>query len=169
MAGGLAATVRRLRQGAYVDPEMLDGLARFLREFVVDCHFRKEDTIVFPYIRAVMPDETDRTVACAALHRDCAGCLEACHVGVERGHHAEVGILAAELTAAAPQCLALLTAHLAAERPLLERLRRRPPDREDEQLLDACAEVERHSLGPTGREWYSQLVADYADIVSTWT
>ena len=55
------------------------------------------------------------------------------------------------------------------ERPLLERLRQWPPDGKDGQLLDACAGVERHSLGPTGREWYAQLVADYADIVSTWT
>src|SRR5262249_12528516 len=66
----LAATVRRLCQDGYVDAGMLAGLDRFLREFVVDCHFRKEDTIIFPHVRAVMPKETGRTIACTSLHRD---------------------------------------------------------------------------------------------------
>jgi hemerythrin-like domain-containing protein len=164
----LRATVSRLEQGCHVDPDMLAGLDRFLREFVVECHFRKEETIVFPHLRAVLPDETDRTLACTARHDQCAASLQACHMVVERVHDGGMGTLAAELAAAAPPCLDLLAAHIAAERPLLERLRRRPPDAEDERLLDACAEVERHYLGPTGREWYAQLVADYADIVRTW-
>ena len=90
-------------------------------------------------------------------------------MAVERAHDAGAGILAAELAAAAPPCLDLLTAHITTERPLLERLRQRPPDEEDEHLLDACAALERYALGPTGREWYAQLVSDYADIVRTWS
>jgi hemerythrin-like domain-containing protein len=169
MARVLTATVSRLRDGGYVHPEMVQGLDRFFRRFVVDCHFRKEETIVFPYLRAAMQDETDLTIACTALHRSCAGYLEACHVAVDRTHDEAGTLTADDLAAAAPPCFDLLTAHIAAERPLLERLRQRPPDWEDEQLLDACAAVERQALGPTGREWYSQLVADYADIVRTWS
>ena len=164
----LRATVSRLQQGGYVDPDMLAGVDRFLRQFVVECHFRKEDTIVFPHIRTVLPDEADRIAACTALHAEFAGCLEACHTAATCAHDSFLGTLAAELTAAAPACLDLLTAHIAAEHPLLERLRSGPPHAEDDRLLDACAELERHYLGPTGREWYTQLVADYADIVRTW-
>ena len=164
----LRATVSRLQQGGYVDPDMLAGLDRFLRQFVVECHFRKEDTIVFPHLRAGLPEETDRIFACTALHARCAASLQACHMAVERVHDGGIGTLAAELAAAAPPCLDLLTEHIAGERPLLERFRRCPPDAEDEQLLEACAELERHYLGATGREWYAQLVADYADIVRSW-
>jgi hemerythrin-like domain-containing protein len=165
----LAATANRLRQGEYVDPEMLAGLDGFLRRFVVDCHFRKEDTIVFPHVRAVLPAETDRIFACTALHAGCVAAVEACHAVLARMHDRGRAGLATELSAAAAPCVDRLTAHMASERPLLERFRRRPTDTEDQRLLDACAELERHCLGATGREWYAQVVADYADIVSTWT
>jgi hemerythrin-like domain-containing protein len=163
----LRATISRLQEGGYVHPDMVAGLDRFLCQFI-ECHFRKEDTIVFPHLRAVLPEETYLTLACTALHAECRGAVRACHMAVERMHNGGMGRLAARLAAAAPRCLDLLTAHIAAERPLLERHRRLPPDAEDEQLLQACADLERRYLGPTGREWYAQLVADYADIARTW-
>lgn len=164
----LAAAVSRLQQRRYLDPAMLAGLDRFLRQFVVECHFRKEDTVFFPHVYAVSPDEMDRTLACTALHAQCLVPVQECHAVVDRMHTAGMERLAGELAAAAAPCLDRLTAHIEAERPLLERFRRRPPNPEDELLLRACAGLECQHLGVTGREWYAQLVADYADIASTW-
>lgn len=164
----LDASVWRLRQHQYVDPAMLTGLDRFLRQFVVECHFRKEDAVFFPHVRAVLPDETARTFTCTALHGECLVPVQACHAAVDRMYADGTERFAGELAAAAAPCVDRLTAHIEAERPLLERYRHRPPDSEDEQLLHAFTELERRHLGPTGREWYAQLVADYADIIRTW-
>lgn len=51
----LAAVVSRLQRCRYVDPVMLAGVDGFLRQFVVECHFRKEDTAFFPHVRASAP------------------------------------------------------------------------------------------------------------------
>src|SRR5919108_1558220 len=123
----LAATVDRLRQGAYVDPDMLAGLDGFLRRFIVDCHFRKEDTIVFPHVRAILPDEIDRTLTCTALHADCVAALEACHTVLARVRHRAMDATTGELAAAVTRCVDRSMVHIASERPLLERLRCQPP------------------------------------------
>jgi hypothetical protein len=39
---------------------------------------------------------------------------------------------------------------------------------QDERLCRKFDEIERSGIGATGREWYTQLIADYRDIVSTW-
>lgn len=62
-----------------------------------------------------------------------------------------------------------LRGYLETERALLQRLRQHPADAADDALVQACHQLERQQLGATGREWYAQLVADDADIASTWS
>jgi hypothetical protein len=60
--------------------------------------------------------------------------------------------------------------HFATERSLLrEFLGRVLNAAEDEALLAEFARLERSRIGPTAREWYTQMILDYRDIVATWS
>lgn len=164
----VSACAARLQQDQYVDPGMLQGLDRFLQQLVGDCYFSKQRTVLLPHVRAVVPEEAAGTHQIAALRAAALAPMREFHGVVERALAAGIEPLVAEFGSVSSTCVERLRAVLAAERPLLDRLRRLPQG-DQRALLDTCAALERGSLGATGREWYTQLVADYSDIARTWT
>lgn len=164
----MTACAARLEHGRYVDPAMLQGLDRFLQQFVADGYFRKQRTVFLPHVRTVLPDQAARTHEIARLRARCLAPMQEFHGVVERALAGGLEPLVGELASASSRCVERLSAHLEAERPLLNRVRRLA-HADDQARLDTCAELERHCLGAAGREWYAQLVSDYVDIARSWS
>jgi hemerythrin-like domain-containing protein len=164
----VTACAARLEEGHYVDPPMLQGLDRFLQQFVGDCYFRKGRTVFLPFVRAALPGEAARTHDLGGLRARCLGPMRDFHVAIERALAAGPEHMVAEVASAAARAVVPLQAYLDAERPVLDRLRRLEAG-DHAAAVQRCVDVELASLGATGREWYTQLVTDYVDIARTWT
>jgi hemerythrin-like domain-containing protein len=163
----VTACAGRLQEGHYVDPPMLQGLDRFLQQFVGECYFRKQRAVFLPFVREVLPEESARTHEIAGLRALCLGPMRNFHLVIEHALAGAIEPLVRDFASTSAVCVERVTAHLKAERPLLERVRRLQ-DVNHAALLDRCAGMERESLGATGREWYTQLVIDYTDIARSW-
>jgi hemerythrin-like domain-containing protein len=164
----LTACAARLREGHFVDPPMMQGLDRFVQQFVGDCYFRKQRTVFLPYVREVWPEEAARTHDIAGLRARALGPMRDFHVAVERALAAGVEHMVDEFAHAASRCVERLRPYLEAERPLLDHVRH-TTDAGHAPLVAHCAEIERGCFGAAGREWYTQLVTDHVDIARSWT
>jgi hemerythrin-like domain-containing protein len=165
----LEATADRLEQGRHVDPQMLRGLMMFLERFVGGSHQAKEEQLLFPVLAARCTDaafaslqqfqsehEMDRN-----LMRTLAERLE----GLEKGK----SHLIDSVVTAARAYAKFARQHLTVENEFFERVARHDLSKEDdERLVQEFGVVERVGVGPTGREWFHQIMEDYRDIVSTW-
>jgi hemerythrin-like domain-containing protein len=165
----VVATTARIQQHRYIDAAMLDGIDRFLEQFIAEYHFKKEDTLFFPHVRRVLPDEAARTQTCSAIHAACLNSIQELRAGMSRARVASMETGGSTLWSLSARCVHRLATHVAAERPILDRIRRHLPHTDDPQFLNAVGDLERHTLGATGREWYAQLVLDYADIARSWS
>jgi hemerythrin-like domain-containing protein len=163
----VSGCVTRLEEGHYVDPPMLQGLDRFLQQFVGDCYFAKGRTVFLPFVRASIPEETARTHDLGGLRARCLGPMREFHRAVERALAAGVEHMVAELASASARCLEPLRTYLDRERPVLDRLRHLTAG-DHARAVERCLELERACLGATGREWTTQLVTDYVDIARSW-
>jgi len=155
------ASVNRLEQGRYVDPEMLTGIVRFFDQFVGQCHQVKEETVLFP----ILESSRAGMGVVPALRQQ------------HRSQREMVGLLARTLDAGGVEALGVETRrfvgrvreHLSDERRCFAKVAADLlSPAQDEALARQFESIERSSIGATGREWYAQLVADYRDIVSTW-
>jgi hemerythrin-like domain-containing protein len=164
----LRAVARRLQRGAHIDRDMLMGLLGFFTRYYADCHQLEEERALFPLIAARAPEPDRRmTRDLVRQHRADRVALVDLTAIVDRllaGDPAAVERFAALVAAFAPRLLD----HIAEEDRLYRRIAPLIAPAEQESLERALDGIERERLGATGREWYRQVVADYADIVSTW-
>lgn len=160
------AVLDRTRRGQHVDRQMMGGVLRFVRDFVQDSHQRKMVAVMVALASRGAPVE----------RFDAAELLEGYRTGEE--HLRELGALTplileapadeAALFGRAYRFVAENRRQLCLERSVLGGLGGLLEPAEDEALADGLACIERDAIGPTGREWYTQVALDYRDIVSTW-
>lgn len=149
-----ASDLEHVRQ---LDAGMLAGVRRYFEQFV-PTHERKEEEWLFPRL--------DRDLPAPARHL--LEALRAEHRVLDALRSALIphlsGTASPDLFALAAAYIARKREHLRLEQALFHQAQRLP----DDGLVEALAEIERDGLGPTGREWFTQVALDYTDIVSTW-
>jgi len=160
------AALDRTNRGGRVDREMMDGVLRFVRDFVQDSHHHKMVEVLVALASRGAPVE----------RFDAAELLEGYRAGEAqlRDVRALVPLILetpheeTALFGRAYRFVAETRRQLCLERTVVSGLRRVLAAGEDEALADRLARIERDAIGPTGREWYKQVAFDYRDIVSTW-
>jgi hemerythrin-like domain-containing protein len=165
MLGVLEASVGRLRQGRYVDPQMQSGMVRFFEQFVGTCHHTQEETALFPLLTsseqgaAIVP----ALVRQHACQRDSLGLVADAFSRARRREGRALDALAFYVRAytASVQAHLFLEDRFFADATVLTA-------GQEEELSREFTRIERAVIGATGREWYNQLVADYKDITFTW-
>lgn len=167
MCSVLEAAVSRIEHGDYVDPEMIAGLVRFFDEFVHRSHQRKKEEGLFPLLRAAGGPVGALVDELVRRHRNQTALVEDLSHAFQQVR-SDPSTSAQRFVAAARRFVAAMLddGQFESEKlqPIVEEL---PPD-EEEGLCRRFAEIERSALGPTGREWFNQVVADYRDIVAVW-
>lgn len=154
----LEAVAWHLEEGRELDRNMVSGVRQYFEQFV-PTHERKEEERLFPQIeRHLTPDDRHLLAALVAEHR-VLGALRTALLP-----HLSPGV-SADLAPLATAYIVRKREHLRLEDALLHRMLQA----DDEGLGEALAEVEREGLGPTGREWFTQVALDYTSIVATWT
>ena len=162
------AALARLDRGGYVDGQMLSGMVHFFEQFVEHSHQVKEEQVLFPMLAATSEPGralTERLTIEHAAQRARLGELAVMFDPSSR--HAP--LTRASFAVAARRYVALLRAHVRIENERFPELcvaALAPP--RGEGLCRQFEEIERLGIGPTGREWYTQVIADYRDIVATW-
>jgi len=160
------AVLDRVKRGGHVDRQMMDGVLRFTRDFVQDSHQRKMVEVMVALASRGAPLE----------RFDAAELLEGYRAGKEqlRELRALMPVILESpadepaLFARAYRFVAENRRQLCLERTVLSGLGGGLAPGEDEALADGLARIERDAIGPTGREWYTQVALDYRDITSTW-
>jgi hemerythrin-like domain-containing protein len=155
------AAVDRLEQGRYVDAEMLTGIVRFFDQFVGKCHQVKEEAVLFPLLESSQAVVTV-VPALRQQHESQRESVGVISRALEMGRLEGLGLETRTYVASVREHLSIERRFFAeVEADLLS-------PAQDEALARQFEIIERRSIGPTGREWYTQLVADYRDMVSTW-
>jgi len=162
----LEAVLDRLERGGRVDPHMLDGVLRFFQDFVHDSHDSKVLGVMTALAARHAPIERFDAAERVHAHRDMREGLREVRALMPRllKGRAERPTLFAR----AYRFVADSRRRLCLERVLLSGLEEVLAPEEDESLAKELARIEREAIGPTGREWYTQVALDYRDIVSTW-
>jgi hemerythrin-like domain-containing protein len=165
----IEAVIRRLNNRHYVDPQMLHGLVRFFRDFVQDCHRQKVETLVFPLVAARGTFAERETMELLGSQYQSGGALlEEMSLLLMRLPERRDAL--DTITSVTGRYIEHNRRHFATERVLLQDfLGRALTEAEDEDLVADFARLERDRIGPTAREWYTQMILDYRNIVSTWS
>jgi hemerythrin-like domain-containing protein len=163
----LESFVARLNRHCDVDPDMWSGIIRFLRHVVHGCHVAKVEALLNSlaarYDTAAQEDidsllrgryGTARSLFSALADRN-----------ISQRDPTSLG----ETTESTQQYVDCLRQIIALERPIVETLLAYPLTPEEERLIAELKRLEFLHIGPTGREWYTQVVLDYSDIVSSWS
>jgi hemerythrin-like domain-containing protein len=169
MLSVLEACLTRLTRRQYVDPQMLRGVLRFFRDFVQGCHQLKVEALVFPLLaRKRTAVESEAIGLLRSQYQSGGALLDEIAPLITQLPDGRVDM--ARLMSSARRYINESRRHFLTERSLLEDLLPEgvAPD-EDEALTSEFARLERNSIGPTAREWYTQMILDYRDIVSTWS
>jgi hemerythrin-like domain-containing protein len=165
----LDASVDRLNHHRYVDPQMWHGILRFFREFFHGCHYAKVDVLIVPLIAqtGTVPEVEETALLQPWYESGCALLETLAHLCPPRP---EPTIMIEAMTTTTRQYVGRSRRLVPVERSLVEGfLTRVLVAADDERLVAEFKRLEREHIGPTGREWYSQLVLDYRDIVATWS
>jgi hemerythrin-like domain-containing protein len=168
MCSVLEAAAARMEHGDYVDPRMIVGLLRFFDEFADRSHQRKEEQALFPPLRA----SGERACALAdrlsqehSQRRDLLDELARSFRHLRSDPSAALDLF----LAAARRYADSMRDHLRLENESFQECADGLVSvAQDDDLCRRFGEIERHALGPTGREWYNQVVSDYRDIVAVW-
>jgi hemerythrin-like domain-containing protein len=170
MLGVLEATTQRLGQRRHVDPQMVDGIFRFFDDFVARSHERKEEIVLFPLVAAGSEPCALATTTFTGEHASQRRLLDRIRAAARRALRGDAPMSDEPL----PE---LVRTYAARMRENMHREERAFGDRgvcrlqaEDAaRLMPEFDCIERAAIGPTGHEWFLQLVADYRDIVATWS
>ncbi len=168
MCSVFEAALTRMEQGKHVDIGMLAGTLLFFDQFVGESHQAKEEEALFPRLRALDERAAVLVEVLSAQHTDHRAMVRDLSAAAEQLASDPVGgqrpfILAAR------RYIASMRAHLQTENERLpEMCALALPPEQDDDLCRQFAEIERRSMGPTRREWYNQVIADYRDVVATW-
>ncbi|MPZ20823.1 MAG: hypothetical protein GEV06_23385 [Luteitalea sp.] len=160
------AAARRLQEGRYVGPEMLAGILRFFRQSVCECHHEKEEAGLFPLLLASRR-EAELVCALTAQHATHRAMFEQTTQKLKLLQQKDAGARGTFIVHVR-ECVASVREHVGRENRLFdETVAALLTAAQDEELSSTFGSIERVTIGPTGREWYNQVVADYRDIVST--
>jgi hemerythrin-like domain-containing protein len=153
----LEACASDLEHGGQLDASMRAGVRRYFEQFV-PTHERKEEERLFPRLDRDLPAQERHLVeALRAEHRVLDALRSALIPHLS-------GTTSPALFSLSAAYIARKREHLRLEQALFHRAQGLP----DDGLVEALEEIEREGLGPTGREWFTQVALDYTDIVSTW-
>jgi hemerythrin-like domain-containing protein len=168
MCSVLEAALARMEHGGYVDRQMLSRLLEFFDRFIGRSHHVKEERGLFPVLRnAGGPPAAvlETLVAQHAEERAMAAELDARFEQLPRASYDGRKTIAI----AGRRFVASVRDHIRMENerlPVMCAAVVQPS--QDDELCRQFAIIERSAIGPTGREWYNQVIADYRDIVATW-
>jgi hemerythrin-like domain-containing protein len=169
MLGVLEASSSRMHRQEYVDPEMLRGILRFFQEFVRRCHQLKVEVLLFPLLARRGIAAEVQTIEWLRSQYECSGALLT-ELSEQIARLPDSDIDLASLISLARRYVDESRRLFLAEHSVLQELLPNALAREEDDALAAeLARLERNSIGPTAREWYTQMILDYKDIVSTWS
>jgi hemerythrin-like domain-containing protein len=168
MCSVLDAGLTRMEQGRDLDRQMLSGLLLFFDRFVGRSHYVKEERGLFPLLREAGAEPAAVLETLVAQHAEHRAMVAELGAMLEQLPRASGGLQSTFLTAGR-RYIASVRGHLRMEDEQLPGMCAAVVQSpQDESLCRQFAVIERSALGPTGREWYHQVIADYHDIVATW-
>jgi hemerythrin-like domain-containing protein len=158
----------RLEQGQPVALDMLRGLLQFAEWFTGASHDQKEERGLFPLVASQEVVAARAIGAFCRQHRDCdrslIGALEAFD-RLRRG----AADMQPTFVAAARRYIAGRRRNLKSEEAWLRSgAAAAAADGAAASLEAGFGTIERAEIGPTGREWFRQVIDDYRDIAASW-
>jgi hemerythrin-like domain-containing protein len=164
----LESFAARLNRHCYVDPDMWSGIIRFLRHVVHGCHVAKVEALLGSLAaryNTAAQEDIDSLLR-GRYGTACSLFAALANRNISQRDPTSLG----ETTESTQQYVDCLRQIIALERPIVETLLAYPLTAEEEdRLIAELKRLEFLHIGPTGREWYTQVVLDYSDIVSSWS